>query len=98
MTSFTYGHLFILPAPSIMSEERMERNAGWYFDRLDKVFMDPSFAMTQAQYDAHVRKFRVYETACDNLRKLAFSTPHYVSNESQDGAQDLRLSFNIRVF
>lgn len=53
---------YSIPAPARMSEDRLERIAEGFFNRLDKRFM--SSAMTQAEYDEICKAFAAWEAAC----------------------------------
>lgn len=57
---------FSLPTPAKLAEERLERIAERFFDRLDAKFLRSP--MTQAQYDAIVAAFSRWEDACRAAR------------------------------
>ena len=57
---------YALPAPTRLNEERLERIAETFFNRLDRKFM--SYAMSLDEYDATCAAFASWEAACHKQR------------------------------
>lgn len=54
-----------LPVPQQMSEERREKIAENFFNRLDRTFMHSS--MSQDEYDHQCEHFKEWEKLCDKF-------------------------------
>ena len=63
MAKFNMNYLFnTLPVAGQFGEAKIEEYAEWFFNKLDKCFLDPECGISQADYDRHVSSFRAWES------------------------------------